>query len=100
MFQASQVVHKAQIVTRSKVDEQPNRNCKTYDSYDVSDEPRDYPNPLSRKFASFVNGCKVICIIFFSVSIRCRPFLLVLLMIQISVLHGSFITSATLSFEN
>ena len=31
-----------------------------YDSYDVSDEPRDYPNPLSRKFASFVNGCKVI----------------------------------------
>ena len=50
-----------------------------YDSYDVSDEPRDYPNPLSGEFASFVNGCKIICIIFFSVSIRCRPFLLVLL---------------------
>ena len=50
-----------------------------YDSYDVSDEPRDYPNPLSGEFASFVNGCKIICIIFFGVSIRCRPFLLVLL---------------------
>ena len=50
-----------------------------YDSYDVSDEPRDYPNPLSGEFASFVNGCKIICIIFFSVSIRCRPFFLILL---------------------
>ena len=29
MLQAGQVVHKAQIVTRSKVNKQPNRNCQT-----------------------------------------------------------------------
>ena len=29
MLQAGQVVYKAQIVTRSKVNKQPNRNCQT-----------------------------------------------------------------------